>query len=276
MKKAGGPSTSRREMSLMGLIATRSLIVAISLALWEWLPSATIVRHYSPIFDPFFVSSPSLVGTRLVDLVLARSGQPSVWPSLANTLQASLIGVLIGTFCGGLVGLILSNSQRAAQVLHPFISFMNSAPRIAFVPIFVIIAGPTLMASILTAIVVVFFLAFYNAFSGGTSVARATVDNARLLGATEREIMWQVRLPYVFVWTAASLPNAISFGLVAVVTAEILTGQPGMGRLLSTSISTVDATLTFAVVLVLSVIGAALVGLVDRVQKRALHWWQPS
>ncbi len=254
----------------------RLVIIAVVLALWEWLPSIEPLRSYSPLLDPFFVSSPKLVATRLIDLLFSRNGQPSLWPSLAGTLEGSLLGVAIGTVLGGLAGLALSNSYRAGQVLQPFISFFNSAPRIAFVPIFVILAGPTLLASVLTAVVVVFFLVFYNAYSGGSSIPTATLDNARLLGATEREMMWQIRLPYVLVWTAASLPNAVSFGLVAVVTAEILTGQPGMGRLLFTSISTVDSTLTFTIVVILSVIGSVLVAIVDRLQRRALHWWRPA
>lgn len=251
-------------------------LVAVFLLAWQYLPQVPALRDFSPVFDPFFVSSPSRVFERVVDMSTGREGSDLIWPYLRDTLKSTFLGVAIGAALGAGAGLLLSNSPYAKRVVSPFISFFNSAPRIAFVPVFVIIAGPTTTASVLTAVFVIFFLVFYNAYSGGDSVPQPTLQNARLLGASSTEIMTKVRLPYVLVWTFASVPNAISFGLVAVVTAEILTGRSGMGRLLFNSISSVDSTLTFTVVLFLSVIGAALVALADVVRRRALHWWESA
>lgn len=263
-------------MGAGGIWGIRLAILAALLAAWQFLPEIPWLQDRSPVFDPFFVSSPSLVSERLFDLATGANGEPSVWPFLWDTLQGTFLGVLIGTALGALLGLLLSNSVTSQRVLSPFVTVLNATPRIALIPIFVIIAGPTLTASVLTAVAVVFFIVFYNAYAGGVSVPPQTVQNARLLGATGGEVMRQVRLPYVMVWTFASLPNAISFGLVAVVTAEILTGRLGMGRLLFNSISSVDSTLTFCVVIVLSIVGVLLVTISDAVQKRVLHWWEGS
>jgi NitT/TauT family transport system permease protein len=100
------------------------------------------------------------------------------------------------------------------------------------------------------------------------------VQNAWLLGGTSLEIMRHVRLPYVIVWTVLSLPNAISFGLVGAVTAEILTGQVGIGALLLQSISAVDSTLTFSVVVLLSAVGVILVKGTEFGLRRSMHWWE--
>jgi NitT/TauT family transport system permease protein len=249
-----------------------TLLLAV-LALWQFLPEIPWLRSKSPVFDPFFVSSPQRIIERLGELAQGSHGQPQVWSYLWETLKGTLLGVIIGTVLGALFGLLLSNSRALQAVLSPYITFVNAMPRIALVPLFVIISGPTLTASVLTAVTVVFFLVFYNAYAGGISVPTETVENARLLGATSGEIMRQVRLPYVLVWTFTSIPNAISFGLVAVVTAEILTGRIGMGQLLFTSISSVDSTLTFCVIVILSIVGVGLVTVSDALQRRVLHWW---
>jgi ABC-type nitrate/sulfonate/bicarbonate transport system permease component len=99
------------------------------------------------------------------------------------------------------------------------------------------------------------------------------VQNVRLLGGSGLRVMLDVRLPYVIAWTFASLPNAIAFGLVSVVTAEILSGGIGLGGMLSSAVNTVDATLTFAIVVVLGTVGAVLVIGAGRVRRRVLHWW---
>jgi NitT/TauT family transport system permease protein len=85
--------------------------------------------------------------------------------------------------------------------------------------------------------------------------------------------MVHVRFRYVLAWSLAALPNAVSFGLVSVVTAEILTGSVGMGRLLLVSVTTLESALTFAVVVILSVLGLFLVGAAEIFERRYLHWW---
>jgi NitT/TauT family transport system permease protein len=256
--------------------ALRLLVLLSGLAVWEYLPKTPWLRDSSPVFNPFFVSSPTRVFHRLVDVATGAHGQPQIWPFLWDTLKGTFLGVGIGLVLGALFGLLLSNSTRSQRVLSPFITFANATPRIALVPIFVIIAGPTLTASVATAVAVVFFIVLYNAYAGGISVPLQAVQNARLLGATSWEVMRHVRLPYVLVWTFTSLPNAISFGLVAVVTAEILTGRLGMGRLLSNSIAAVDSTATFTVVVTLSIVGVILVVVSEALQRRFLHWWERS
>ena len=263
-------------MSALGILAARIGIVVLVLGMWEVLPRIEILRGISVVFDPFFVSAPSLIASKLWELCLGLNGQPLIWSFLGDTLKGTFIGVAIGTALGAASGLFLSNNPLTQKIVRPFVAVLNATPRIALVPIFVILCGPSTAASVLTVVAVVYFLVFYNAYAGGVSVPGATVQNAQLLGATGFEIMLRLRLPYVLVWTFTSLSNAISFGLVAAVTAEILTGQAGMGRLLLNSIANVDSTLTFSVVVVLSLVGVALVTAADSIEKRMLHWWHQS
>ena len=272
--RAVRPRTRRPGSDLGWVLPARLAVIAAVLTGWQFVPEIGSLHSVSPAFDPFFVSSPQRVFNQLIDLGLGRNHEVEVWPYLWQTLKATALGVIIGVLLGALLGLLLSNSTFTQRVLSPFITLVNATPRIAFIPIFVIIAGPTTTASVLTAVAVVFFVAFYNAYAGGISVPREAIQNARLLGATHVEVMRQVRLPYVLVWTFASLPNAISFGLVAVVTAELLTGQLGMGSLLLTSISSVNSTLTFAVVTILAIVGVLTVSAAAEVSKRLLHWWE--
>jgi NitT/TauT family transport system permease protein len=266
----------KTEIGPLSLWSARIAIVALVLAAWQWLPKVGFVTDRLTFVDPFFISSPRAIATEIGDLVRGAHGATSLWPYLWQTMKATLIGVAAGTISGALVGLVLSSAPRAEKVLRPFITMLNASPRIALVPIFIIIAGPTLLASVLVCVAVVFFIVFYNALAGGRAVPAQTLQNARLLGATQAESIRVIRLPYVAVWTFAALPNAISFGLISVVTAEILTGAGGMGRLLSLSIQTTDATLTFAVVVILMVVGVVLIAGTEWLQRRVLHWWSPT
>jgi NitT/TauT family transport system permease protein len=123
------------------------------------------------------------------------------------------------------------------------------------------------------AVLVVFFVVFFNAYEGAQSPPQSLLDNVHLMGANRLQVMMALRLPYVGVWTLAALPVAATFSIIAVVTGEILTGYPGLGRLVTVAQSTADSTLTFAVVVVLSVLGLIVVGLSELIKRRVLHWW---
>jgi NitT/TauT family transport system permease protein len=260
----------QRRLAVVGL---QVAILAAFLAAWEWLPHVGFLHARFAFLDPFFISSPSAVFHKLSDLFAGANGSPSIWPFARNTLQSSLVGTAIGTVLGALVGLVLSNSKFLSDVLRPFIIALNAIPRIALIPIIVILFGPTPKAATFTAITVVFFVVFFNAYEGGRSVPPHVVQNARVLGASEIQVMRHIRLQYVVAWTITALPNAVSFALISVVTAEILTGSIGMGRLLLDSVTTVQASLTFAVVAVLSVLGIVLVAATELLRRRVLHWW---
>jgi NitT/TauT family transport system permease protein len=98
------------------------------------------------------------------------------------------------------------------------------------------------------------------------------LQNARVLGATNWQVMMRVRLPHVMIWTFAAIPNAVAFGLVSVVTTELLTGTIGMGGLMLAATSNLNADLSFAVMIILSVVGIALVTTAERVKRRVLRW----
>jgi NitT/TauT family transport system permease protein len=250
-------------------------LVVLALALWQLLPKLPGAADHVKFLDPYFISSPTEVARTMGDLFTGSDGTPSIWTPLGQTLWATFWGVLIGVVSGSALGLLLSNNEVLSRIASPLITVMNATPRIALIPIFIILFGPSVLASISVAVLVVFFVVFYNAYSGGRSVPPQILENAALLGASSGEIMRNVRLPYVMVWTFASLPNAIAFGLIATITAEVLTGVIGIGRLLVQSLSVADASLTFAVVVLLAAVGALIVALTERIQRRVLHWWTP-
>jgi NitT/TauT family transport system permease protein len=142
--------------------------------------------------------------------------------------------------------------------------------------VIVLLVGGSTEADVITAFTVVFFLIFYSALAGASSVPREVIQNARLLGASNAAIMWKVRWPVALGWTMVSLPNAIAFGLVGSVTAEIFTGAAGMGYQLVLAIDNSNATLLFAIVVMLAVAGVLLVLGGAWLKNILLPWWESS
>jgi NitT/TauT family transport system permease protein len=247
-------------------------VVAAVLIIWQYAPKVAFIRQSVKFDDPFYISSPSQVAVTIWKFATTGYNGTIIWSYLGATLLAALIGCLLGLALGALLGLLFSHYDSLARVFAVFIAAVNSVPRIAIVPIVILIAGPTLRSSVINAVLVVFFLGFYNAFEGGRSVPAAVVDNARVFGATSFGLMRQVRLPYVLIWTFAALPNAISFAIVSVVTTEILTGIKGMGDIIINATASLNANTIFAAVIILGFVGMVAQMAAFRLERRVLFW----
>lgn len=259
-----------RATERMRVIIWQVVLLVILLVAWEFLTRVPwLVKH--TIFDPFFLSRPSLVAVNLFDWTVgAKRGY--LWPHLFATVLATLVGLVVSVTTGFLAGLILSQRKTLAAVLSPFIVGANSLPRIAFVPLITMIFGLGILSKVVTAWFIVFFLVFYNTFKGGISIERHIIDFCRTLGASDRQITQIVRIPNALAWTFASLPNAVAFSLIGVVISEFVGSDTGMGYVIITSLSTLNSTDMWSAITVLSVTGIILVILFKAIERRLLKW----
>lgn len=240
---------------------------------WEYLPKIPLLSENIRFLDAFFISSPSATWRSLLGLLSGENDNRIVlWPYLWVTVSSTLAGTLIGIALGALCGLVFSNNRRLSEVVQPFLIIANSVPRVAIIPIFVVMLGPTVGAAIVSVVTVVFFLVFFNAFQGGVSIKESLVENALLLGASPLDVMRAIRLPMVLTWTFAAVPNAISFGLVVTVTTELLAGIPGIGSLILTATANLQVATTFAIIAALSTVGLILYWGTVYLQRRIIHW----
>ena len=248
------------------------VVIAVFLLIWQYAPQVPAISQHVGFLNRFVIGSPEGVAKDIWELVTGSGGRPEVWPYFENTVVAALLGALIGLVLGIAAGILLAESEPLREILTPIVSLINSAPRIALIPIVVLFTGPTLIASIVASVLVVFFISFFNALEGARNVPPAILDNTRLLGAGRLKMILYIRLPNAISYIFASLPNIISFSFTTVVTAEILTGFDGMGALIESAQTSVDAGLTLAVVVILAVIGATLANLASMTRKKAMQW----
>lgn len=278
----GNPAYASRATTVRDLMGlhwpTLRLVLQISLAVaiitfWQFVPQIHFVSSHVKFLDPFFISSPAAIARDLYGLLTGQNDNHiTLWPYLWTTVSATLIGSSLGLVLGAIFGLVFSNNHRLSEVVRPFLILANSVPRVAIIPIFVVMMGPTIGASVISVVAVVFFLGFFNAFEGGSSIREPLIENAMLLGGSSFDVMRLIRLPMVLTWTFAAVPNAISFGLIVAVTTELLAGIPGMGALILTATANIQVGLTFAIIVALSVVGLVLYWGAVALKSRVIHW----
>jgi hypothetical protein len=162
----------------MIVLFVQLMILATFLAAWEFLPRIKVLQESTHLLDPFFISAPSRIVTRLSELMTGTNGSPLIWPYVFPTVAAAITGIVIGVLFGAFFGLLLSASPFLSDVFRPFVVAANAVPRVALIPIVVIFVGPTFQSSVIISVMVVFFVAFFNAYEGGRTVAPHLIQNA--------------------------------------------------------------------------------------------------
>jgi NitT/TauT family transport system permease protein len=191
------------------------------------------------------------------------------------TLKNTFWGFLGGTLSGIAVGLILGRSDFLSRVFEPYIVAFNSIPRIALVPLIILMFGLGDISKIVTAWIVVFFVVFFNTFEGTRAVDRDQIAASRLLGANSWTVTRTVVIPSTLAWVFASLTPAVSFALIGVIVGEFIGAERGIGKLIVEAEARANASEMMVAIFVLMVVGILLAIGVRRIQAYLLRW-QPQ
>jgi NitT/TauT family transport system permease protein len=259
----------------MSVTVWRLVILVVALGSWEWLTGIKAISSTPGFYwiDPFFISRPSAIAARFVFLA-SDQVRLSIWQMALSTVQSTLWGFLVGVTTGFVAGLVLGRNDRLARIFEPYIVAFNSLPRIALVPLITMVFGFGVLAKVVLAWTIVFFIVFFNTFQGARSVDADLIHSARFLGAGERQIMRTVIIPSALAWTFASLTPSISFALIGVVVGEFLGGESGggLGYLIIQSLGTLNAADMMVALVALGVIGIVMALGIKQVERRLLRW----
>jgi NitT/TauT family transport system permease protein len=265
----------------------------VVLSIWQWGYDlhASLPWLVPDMLDPYFISKPSDIFQNFLTLSCLKSKlgawngwfngefgkcmartDNNLWVATGVTLKNTFFGFLTGVTSGFAAGLILGRSDRLSAIFQPFITAVNSIPRIALAPIIVLAFGIGDASKIVTSWIVVVFLVFFNTFEGARSIDEGFVNVARLLGASEWQITRTVVIPSTMAWVFASLSPAISFALIGVIVGEFIGAERGIGRLIIESEARAEASGMMVAVIVLMLVGVALSAMIWRLQAYLLRW----
>nr|WP_229922889.1 ABC transporter permease [Streptomyces morookaense] len=247
------------------VLGARVLLLAVVLGAWEVLARTEVI-------DPFNFSMPSRIWDQIVQWTMHGTAQGSLGEQIWYTLQEALLGWVIGVAGGVVLGIVLGRVRFMADVLGPYIKVLNALPRIVLAPIFLIWFGLGPASKVASAVVLVFFPVFFNAFQGAREVDRNLVANARILGAGHRQVTLQVVVPSATSWIFTSLHVSFGFALIGAIVGEYLGASKGIGLLVSVSQTSFNPAGVYAAMAILAVVALLAEGLLTFAEKRLFRW----
>jgi len=238
----------------------RAAFLAFVLIVWE-LSSGRLTSE-------FFISRPSAIAEQFVAWVISGT----IFYHGAITLVEAVCGFLLGGIIGMSFGVWLGRAELVAEVLDPFIMMFYSLPKVALAPLFVLWFGIGMDMKIFLTATIVFFLVFLNTYTGVRAVSREQIAILKLMGATERHVLFKVVLPSAITWVFTGLRLSVPYALIGAIVGELIASNRGLGYLLANSAGQFDTTGVFAALIGIMIMAFCLNAIVKLVERKSMPW----
>ena len=239
----------------------RLLLVVAVVIVWEGA-----VRLFS--IPAFILPAPSNIG-----VALWRGIESALYlDHIRITVVETLLGFVFGSILALVLGTMIALSRRAEYFLYPFIVMFQSMPKVALAPLIIVWFGLGLTSKVAQAAVTAFFPLMVNTIAGLRSADEDRVALMRSLDASNMQILTMLRLPSALPFIMAGFEIAMVLSLIGAIVAEFVGAQKGLGVLIMSMTFTMDVAGQFSVLLILSLLGLLLNGIIVEIRKRLLFW----
>jgi NitT/TauT family transport system permease protein len=190
------------------------------------------------------------------------------WYTLIVTLGGFALAVLVGV----LLAVLIVESRPLEKSVYALIVALNSVPKVAVAPLFVIWLGTDAEPKIAIAFLIAVFAIVIDAVLGLKSVPPDILDLARSLRGGRLATLWRIRFPCALPSLFAGMKVAISLALVGAIVGEFVSSQRGLGYVILSAQGMFDTARVFAAILVLAAMGVALFWLIALLERLAIPW----
>lgn len=231
------------------------------LFLWEF-----VVRVH--ILDARFFPPPSAIAGDFYQFTV--SGE--LWSNTLITLERVIIGFLIGAIPGTALGLLIGVNRWARAVLDPVIAILYPIPKIAILPLVLLVFGIGEASKYALVAIGVFFLMVINTAAGVRQIDAIYFDVARSYRIRPLSFYLQVLLPGALVNVFAGIKLGIGIGIVLAIAAEFSAAKSGLGFTIWNAWQTLAVERMYVALVMVSILGYALTLIANQVEYLLLPW----
>ena len=247
------------------ILAVRAVFLIALVAIWQGAVAYGLA-------DPAFVSSPASIVQALWKLV--REGD--LVSNLLTTLLEIMIAFALSVVLGIASALLLDRIDRLNRTLSPFLTALNSMPRIALGPLFILWFGIGIASKVALAFSLGYFIMLLSTLGGLKNVDRDLLLMSRLFGSSELRLFRDVRLPWALPSIFAGLRLTLIYCSAGAVIGEMIAAQSGLGLLVQSFSGRFDVAGVMALILVVAILVMALTALMDLIEAHLLDWSKGS
>lgn len=238
--------------------------VVVVLALWEAVSRAELVKSV-------LISSPSAI----VATAIEQFSSGEIWPNLWATGSVWVIGFTIASVLGIGLGLLSGRFRRFRYIADSWLNATNVAPDLAFVPILILWFGIGLTFKLVLVVITGTFYIAINTLAGVKSAEGRFLRVGKSFGASETRMLRTVILPGSIPYIITGLRQGAARTIVAVIVAEFVSSNQGIGFMISLSGSFLDTSKVMFGIAILAILSLFVGQVLSRIERR-FESWRPS
>jgi len=225
--------------------------------------------------SPNFFPAPSEVVGTLIEMawrINPLTGHLEFWEHLFSSLRRLAWGTLFGFVPGVTMGLLMGLFPKVRAAGNPLVAMTYPIPKIAILPLLLIIFGLSETSKILVLVIGVFFLVLINTLQGVMQLPQILFDVANVFKVPNRRRFFFIILPGAFPFVFAGLRLGVGYGLVLIVAAEMLGAKTGLGYLIWDSWGLMNIREMYVGLITISALGFVFNALLIRLEQRLAPW----
>jgi len=233
------------------------LIIVIFLIIWQLLAELKII-------NTFIFSSPKKVVETIISLYNNKNLFSHIWVTIYETVLSFSIATILGT----IIAAILWWFKNVQKVIEPYLTILNSLPKVALGPIIIIWFGAGIKSIIFMALLISLIITIINVYEGFNSINQNKIKLMKTLGAKKYQIFFKLIFPNSINTIISALKINVSMSLIGVIMGEFLVSKKGIGYLILYGSQVFNLSLVISGIFILCIVAALMYYLVSYIEKK--------
>lgn len=235
------------------------LIVVLFFGIWEYLANKNII-------NTFVFSKPSKIISTIISLIQ----QNNLFNHILITLEEVLIAFILGILLGFIIAIILYEFPILSSIIDPFLTMINSLPKVALGPLIIIIAGASIKSVIIMALLINLIINVITIYNGFLNTKEEELKLLKSFGANKWQILFKLVIPNSYNTIISSMKLCVGMSLIGGIMGEFLVSKAGIGYLIIYGTQVFNLSLVMAGILILIIISFLLYKIITLLEKKLL------
>lgn len=246
----------KKRINIILIHITQILILLFLIFIWEYLSSKNII-------NAFIYSSPSRILKTITDLYNSNNLFNHIWITIYETILSFSLATILGTF----IAILLWYSKFLYKVMDPYLTVLNSLPKVALGPIIIILFGANIKSIIIMALLISLIITIVNVYTGFINTDKNMIKLMESFHASKWQVLKYLIIPYNYNVIINALKINVGMSLVGVIMGEFLVSKAGIGYLINYGSQVFNLNLVFAGIIILLIVSYLMYLIVLYIEK---------
>lgn len=236
------------------------LILVFFLSLWQTLADKQVI-------NTFIFSSPKKVLDTIINLT-----NKGLFLHIWTTVYETILSFSIATILGTIIAIILWYNKKVQKIIEPYLTILNSLPKVALGPIIIIWFGAGIKSIIFMALLISLIITIINVYEGFNNVNENKIKLMKSMGANKKQILFKLILPNSINTIINALKINVSMSLIGVIMGEFLVSKRGIGYLILYGSQVFNLSLVISGIFILCIVAAIMYYIVSFIEKKIIKY----